>query len=301
MIDFPAPFEDAIRYILDKEPNPAEWDSRDWSLRGSEVRTKSFFSAKVENARFLDRAQGLLFDYMAGTTEQVVGPDGVTRTAIKTGGRDDFVRRMRRFMISEGMATEKEFENTDQEDLQDIKSEERLRLIFDTNVRQAYGFGHYKQGMKPAVLKRFPAARLIRERGVSEPRPRHARHENEVRLKTNSEWWADYINAEEIGGFGVSWGPYGFGSGMGQEDVSREEAVRLGLPVEVQERQQEPDNSKLTDGLEVKTDKMDPAIKAKLLEELRSGPNDAMSRARQAGRDAARRARERNGASPLGG
>lgn len=59
------------------------------------------------------------------------------------------------------------------------------------------------------------------------PRPRHAAHEGEVRLKTDEAWWAAYQNDLEIGGFGVPWEPYGFYSGMGQEDVAREENDRI--------------------------------------------------------------------------
>lgn len=284
-------FEEAILSILEREPDPQKWDSRAWSLRERELRQRAFFSAKVENARFLDRAQGAIFDFLAGTTEKVVGPDNVERTALRVGGRADFVRQMREFMVAEGMVpAEEAFAGINQDDITDIRSEERLRLIFDTNVRQAYGFGDYAQGMKPAVLRRYPAARLIRERGVAEPRPRHAANEGEVRLKTDKAWWADYINAEEIGGFGVPWGPYGFRSGMGQQDVSREEAQALGLDVD---SVLPPKPPKLTDGVKASTKGMDPKLKAKLLGELRQGRGDAMENARQAGRAAAERARAR--------
>lgn len=290
MIENPMPFDEAILYLLEKEPDPQRWNARQWALRGADVRTRAFFSARVENARFLDRAQGLLFDFLVGTTEKVTGPDGVTREAIKIGGRAEFVRRMRAFMVKEGMATEAEMRATDQEDLTDIKSSERLRLIFDTNVRQAYGFGNWKQGMTPAALRAFPAARLIRERSVFEPRPRHQANLGEVRLKTDP-WWADYINAEEIGGFGVPWGPYGFRSGCNQEDVPRSEAKALGLDV----NSVLPKDREMNDGLKASTKGMDPAVKAKLKESL------ARSRASRNGnatpedyaREAAARARQR--------
>lgn len=43
----------------------------------------------------------------------------------------------------------------------------------------------WKQGMIPAVLRAFPAARLIRDRGVSELSPRHQDNLGEVMLKTD--------------------------------------------------------------------------------------------------------------------
>ena len=138
--------------------------------------------------------------------------------------------------------------------------------------------------MAPAVLKAFPAARLIRDRSVKEPRPRHQNHLGEVLLKTDPRW-AEFHNAREIGGFGVPWGPYGFNSGVTQEDVSEAEARQLGLNVD----SVTPQPAKITDGTQASVKKMDPAIKKKLLEELRHRPKPADPA--QAAREAAARTR----------
>jgi hypothetical protein len=285
MITAPLPFEDAIRFLLDKEQLPAEWNAADWQEQEPDFQTKAFFSSRVENARFLDRSQGLIFDYMAKVRETIVQPDGTVVTALKVSGREQFVKRMRDFMIAEGMADFSEFKDVDQKDIEDIRSLARLRLIFDTNVRQAYGYGQWKQGMTPAVLKAFPAARLIRDRAVKEPRPRHQNNLGEVRLKTDPRW-AEFHNARDIGGFQVPWGPYGFNSGVTQEDVSKAEARQLGLDVE----SVKPQPAKVTDGTEASTKKMDPEIKKKLLEELRGGPKakDPAQAAREAAANARR-------------
>jgi hypothetical protein len=263
MITKPLPFEEAIRFLLNKEDLPADWDAATWRDQEPDFQTKAFFSANVENARFLDRAHGLLFDFMAKTRETIVQPDGTEVTALKVAGREHFVKRMRDFMIAEGMARPDEFKGMNQTDVTELGSLARLRLIFDTNVRQAYGFGQWKQGMTPAVLKAFPAARLIRERGVSEPRSRHQDNLGEVLLKTDPRW-AEFHNAKEIGGFGVPWGPYGFGSGVTQEDVSKADARKYGLDVDGMT----PKPAKITDGTEASVKKMDPDIKQKLLEEI---------------------------------
>lgn len=273
------PFEEAIRFLLEKEGLPADWDSSEWGEQEADFRTKAFFSANVESARFIDRAQGLIFDYLAKTTEKVLGPDGVERIALKVNGREHFVKRMRDFMIAEGMAQRGEFQSVNQEDVKDIRSLSRLRLIFDTNVRQSYGYGQWKQGTTPAALRAFPAARLIRERGVSEPRPRHQNNLGEVRLKTDPRW-AEFHNDPLIGGFGMPWGPYGFNSGVNQEDVSRAEAKRLGLDVD----SVSPPPAKITDDMQASTKGMDPELKRKLVDELRGGPKaqDPAAAAREA-------------------
>lgn len=286
MIDKPMVFEEAIRFLLDKDPNPQEWDAADWGIEKPAVRVRSFFSSRVESARFLDRAQGLIFDYMAKVRDDL--PNG--QTALRVGGREDFVMLMRRFMIEEGMAKSDEFQGVNQGDLTDIRSMSRLRLIFDTNVRQAYGYGQWRQGMKPAVRRAFPAARFVRQRGVLEPRPRHAAHINEARLKTDFDWWSRYQNDPLIGGFGVPWGPYGFYSGMGQEDVSRAEAARLGLKVDTgTEEMTEKPLPGLNENIAASVRKMDPETKRKLLEELRGGPKPRDPE--EAGREAAAAAR----------
>jgi hypothetical protein len=174
---------------------------------------------------------------------------------------------MRAFMVAEGMAKKEDFKDVNQKDVTDIRSMARLRLIFDTNVRQAYGYGQWRQGMTLAALEAFPAARLIRDRNVREPRPRHQENLGIVMLKTDPRW-AEYFNARDIGGFGVPWGPYGFNSGVTQENVSESEARELGITPP----QQTPQAKKIDDDLWASVRNIDPAIKRKLIAELEAGP-----------------------------
>lgn len=269
MIDKPLPFKEAIEFVLDKSVIPSgEWDDGFWRGQEEDVKLRSFWSAKVENARFLDRAQSFLFDTLAGTTEKVIDSDGEERVALRGGGRATFVRRMREFMIKEGIVTnEEEFFDLDNNDISDTRSERRLLLVYDTNIRQAYGYGQWRQGQKPSILYRYPAQKFIRVRNVETERPRHSAHEGDVRLKNDKKYWADYQNDPEIGGFGVPWPPFGFGSGMGVRDVSRETAEKLGLDLNAIK----PDLTKgLNKNLKASVKNMSPEVKQKLLKELRS-------------------------------
>ena len=56
----------------------------------------------------------------------------------------------------EGRADASEFKDVNQKNVPDLRSVARLCLIFDTNVRQTYGYGQWKQGMTPAALRAFP-------------------------------------------------------------------------------------------------------------------------------------------------
>ena len=291
MITEPTPFREAILFILNKDNIPSdEWNPDVWRGEEQDVALRAFWSSRVESARFLDRAQAFIFDTLAGVTEQRTNDNGDTSTALRGGGRATFIRRMREFMISEGMVSdEEEFQDVNNNDVRDIRSENRLSLIYETNLRQAHGYGQWKQGQTPAILNRFPAQEFVRVRDVENERPRHTEGEGEVRLKSDTSYWADFQNDPDIGGFGVPWAPFGFNSGMGIRDVSRERAEDLGLDVE----NISPDESRnLNSNLRSSVKNLSPDIKKNLIEELRSGKP---ANARQAGRDAARRVREQNG------
>jgi hypothetical protein len=287
----PLPFQEALEFFTEKEQLPSDWDSATWAAQEPDFRNRAFFSARVSNGRLLDRLQTLIFDFVAQVRDDVTLPDGTQTTVLRVGDRSDFVKQMREFMIEEGIATADEFAGVNQNDLKDIRSMARLNLIFDTNVRQAYSFGQWKQGMTPAARRAFPAARLVREREVKSPRPRHQQNMGEVRLKSDIQWWSNFINDPAIGGFGVPWGPYGYGSGAVQEDVSRREAADLGLR---DDGAAIPEYG-INEALAASTKGMDPSVKSELLKELRSrrAPRDPVEAAREAAARARRRALER--------
>lgn len=74
------------------------------------------------------------------------------------------------------------------------------------------------------MLEVYPAQRMIRVRPVSVPRPYHEAALGVVRRKDDLAYWVG-LNRD----FGVPWGPWGFGSGVGVEDVDRDEAVEMGV------------------------------------------------------------------------
>lgn len=218
-------FEEALIAFSERQPKGRPWNTNAWSMESAEVRQKSFWSARVENVRFLERGKGLIDDFLNEATEEVNG-----ETVFKVGSRADFVRKMREFQLAEGMVKDaSEFQTGADENVADVAMRGRLNLIFDTNVRSAYGYGKYKQGMNPVVLASWPAWRFVRLPGSEEKRPRHAAGEGDVRLKIDDQYWAGWQNNKDIGGFGVPYPPFGFNSSMDVEPVSRREAERLGL------------------------------------------------------------------------
>jgi hypothetical protein len=269
MTNKPQPFFDALLSLKDKTPKGSPFRTAEWSAESADVRTKAFFSAGVENVRFLERAQSLLIDYQERATEEVINPTtGEKETILKVGSRADFVRRIREFMVAEGMTDPDDFLGS-QTDLTDITQRSRLQLIFDTNTRQAFGYGRWKQSMSPAVLDAYPAARFIRHSGAEEKRPRHEESEGEVRMKTDDGFWADFQNGADIGGFEVPWAPYGFNSHMDQEDVPRAEAEELGLIDKGERVRRDNGGVTLIEKLKASLNKLSPELRKKLRAELK--------------------------------
>lgn len=246
----PVPFAEALQKLGNRSVIGSQLTSEDWARVPVALRERAFFSSTIENVQFLQRSKDLIGDFLTGAREEVAQPDGTKTTMLKTGNRAKFVEQAREFALAQGMGP---LVPEDAGTVKDIRSEQRLNLIFDTQTHAAHAFGAWKQGQNPAVLDEFPAQRFIRERDVKEPRDFHHHHENEVHLKSNLAFWRG-LNQD----FGVPWGPWGWGCGHDVEDVDRAEAERLGLlapgdPVAPQE-------AAFNDHLKASTQNLDPDL-----------------------------------------
>jgi len=248
------PFLEALDRLGQRGVVASDFDSFMWRQVAVEVRERAFFSSRVESGRLLDAMKGYVGDYLAEAR------DGEGR--LKAQGRSEFVAEMRELAMREGLGrvdpeTGEISPEIRETDLEDIRSIARLQLVFDTQVEAAQEYGFWAQGMEPAVLRAFPAARFIRVRPVMVPRAIHAANEGEVRRKDDMEFWLA-MNED----FGVPWGPWGFNSGMGVEDVGRREAMRLGLVTP--DAPVEPVRRRFNEGLEAGVKGMDEEIAAEL-------------------------------------
>ncbi len=216
----PAAFKDAVRKLNDKLPVTSVLKSREWSMVPVAIRERAFFSARVENARFLQAARDGIDDFLKSEVEETDGGK-----ALKAGGRERFVRIMREKMAEQGMP----IVGPHVGGVIEPTSTGRLRLIFETQTTMANDYAYFKHGNEdPAIRRAFPAQRFIREMPTPSPRRSHDANDGVVKLKSDLAFWLS-MNAREIGGFGVPYGPWGFNSGMGVEDVGRSEAIARGL------------------------------------------------------------------------
>lgn len=242
----PIPFEEAVEKIGVKTGIGSQLSSEQWAGVAVGLRERAFFSSTVESVRFLERARVSITEFLTGARE--VLPNG--QTALKTGSRQEFVKRMQAFAVEEGLGP---LDPKDAGTIKDIRTQERLELIFDMQTRQAQEYGNWLQGQDPDVLDEFPAQRFIRVMGVKEPRDRHRPFEDQVRLKSDLDFWTR-VNQD----FGVPWGPWGWGCGHDVEDVDRDEAEQLGLIGRGQAAR--PVAKEFNDQLKASTQGLDPEM-----------------------------------------
>ena len=208
---------EAVRRIAGKTPVTSRLRTAEWARVPLALRERSQFSAHVESVRLIGAIQeklstriGMLQEAVAGGTANV--------------DRSSFIGDLRKIAQEEGLGT-------GTGGLTDISSRKRLGLIYDMQTRQAAEFARWKVGEDADVLDAYPAQELIREEDRKVPRDwqtRWAGHGGRffegrmIALKSDPIWTA-------ISAFGTPWPPFDFGSGMGVEDVSREEAEALGV------------------------------------------------------------------------
>jgi hypothetical protein len=211
------PIAEAIDKLASKTPALSPLRSAQWEAVPMALRDRAFFSAGVEHARFLDTAKDQLMKSISLQREQVLKGEAFV-------DRSSFLGAMRKLALGENLS-----DRTG--GLTDLASRARLGLIFDMQTNQAFGFARYKFEQDPDVLNAFPAQELVRIEARVTQRPWRDRwvraggaliQGRMVALKTNSVW-------ESLSRFGTPWPPFDYGSGMGLRDVSRQEAVDLGL------------------------------------------------------------------------
>lgn len=210
----PTKFDDAIKKLGAKSPIGAQLSSREWSAVPVALRERAIWSANIESVRFVQDMKNDLADFLNGARDPQTG-------ALKVGSRAKFIELMRRKAIAQGLGP---IDPDDAGTIKDIRSERRLGLIFDTQVKSARAYGNRQQGMDPDVLNEFPGQRFIRVAAVTEERTAHVPFEDQVFLKTDLKIWLR-INQD----FGVPWGPWGWGCGHDVEDVDRDTCDALGL------------------------------------------------------------------------
>lgn len=207
--------------ILAKTPVPMPWGSDEIRARyAAQIRERAFFSARTIQMDYVRRLQEVCAEYAAGRINAADARTGL-QTVLDELGLSD----------RSGALT-------------DLGSARRLNLILRTQRQMAASAARLAE-QTPDVLDAWPAWRLTRMGTRAVPRDdwpqrwhaagervgwRGAHRSQMVALKGSPIWQA---LGDGAGGFrdaiGNPYPPFAFGSGLDWMDVSREEALRLGL------------------------------------------------------------------------
>jgi len=205
----PIPFAEAVASRKFKAAVGTTLDSQELQALGAAVRRRALVLARVNDAELVANFNRLANDILQGKKNR-----GAARSEIKRMARESG----------------------------DHLSDARARLVLDTEVSMANGYGQWKQGQTRSILAMWPAQEFRRSFRRQEPRDWPARwaaaggkfytsntlgapsypQGHMIAAKDDPIWRA--INA-----FGNEWDPFDFNTGMRLHDVSRAEAVKLGV------------------------------------------------------------------------
>lgn len=212
----------AAEKILQKALVGSNIDSREWNSVQAGLRDRAFFSSQVTEIQLLDA-------FRLQSARHAAGAADISKLRIE----------LRDYMTRAGM---RPGDGT----IKDLFSKARLDVILKTNVATARGFVRYANGMSPGAFAAFPAMKLLRIRQRKQGRAWDARWKaagdsvgwkgatpdfgTRTALKDSPIWQA---LGEGAGGYrdglGNPYPPFAWGSGVGVVDVSRKEAIELGL------------------------------------------------------------------------
>jgi hypothetical protein len=216
----PAGFREAVAALRAKGLVPSNMTAAQWEAVAENLRRQAFFSARVTNADQLQLMRDLI--------ERAVNPEARAATPGSYMDKPRFRELVKEYLESIGYQPEPGKAGG----LQDLASDARLNVIFETNTRMAQGAGRFAQANNPNVVDAFPAQELFRLSPRREPRDWPARWRaaggrffgggRMIALKDSPVWagisrWASPAP------------PYDYGSGMWVRSIAREEAEALGV------------------------------------------------------------------------
>lgn len=229
-------FTDALARLARQELLPTSAGTFELSQLPADIRERAMFSARVMDAQFLQRAHDLITRGVGAGARDANGnyvPGSGVNMATFRADMKEYLR-----------ATDYAPDSGKEGGLQDLSSDRRLNLIYETNVQLAQGYGGHLLDSSPAALQAAPAQELYR---LEDRRQRRAWGQiwNDAIAElgdTTTAIPADLPYADDqmfalkndpvwrqISRFDLPYPPFDFGSGMWVRDVDYATAVELGL------------------------------------------------------------------------
>lgn len=157
--------------------------------------------------------------------------------------------------------------------IQDPTSDARLDLIVRTQEALAHNYGHYISGQDETILTLWPAQELVRIGPSMVPRQWKERwakaggqlYKGRMVAMKDDQVWKNLGDATLFpDALGNPYPPFAFNSNMDVEDVSREDAIKLGVMSEFTPPPR-PDKRMLSDDVRSSADRFDEQLRVTLL------------------------------------
>lgn len=255
------PLTEAVQQISRRTPVGSALSSAEWQEVPLALRQTAQFSARVSSARVLQSIQDRMQGLISLSRERL----GDRRTA--TFDRGSFIDAIRGIAREEGL--DLNLREQDRGTVRDITSIPRLGMIFDMQQAQAQGAAKWKADHQEGALLLYPAWEFTRVESRKEPRQNWPRRwvaaggklygGRMIALKTDPVW-------RKLSRFGTPWPPFDFNSGMGLEDIDRQEAISLGVMTEDQEIR--PEDNDFRENLEASVRGLDDTYIENLMKDL---------------------------------
>lgn len=244
----PVPFYEAIKALAAKNALPTNLDSAALQQLSAGVRRQSLFSAQTNIADYLEDIRGVVHSIINpsqavdNSRKSESNPQGLV-----TSGLDPATARLKlkEALLDYGYSPAAGQRGT----IKDLSSDGRINLVVKTNVELAQGAGRFIQENSDSdVVDLWPALELVRYESRMKPRDWPSRwmqaaqdsgDDDAVRMLTDngrmvarkdSPIW-DSLGSSDLFSDGLDnpYPPFAFNSGMWTQEVSRDEAIQLGL------------------------------------------------------------------------
>lgn len=243
----------AVSKFESRRAKASSMSSAEWARVEPALREKCFFSARVNDAEVVGKMRELI---------------GKALDSSKRGGneayvsQEKFISEMKNYLRGRGYATGGTA-------LTDITSRRRLGLIYQMNVEEAREYAKYVRGQDADALDMYPAQEFLRVESRRVPRTdwqtrwRAAGGKiyggRMIALKSDPVW-------TNLSRFGRPYPPFDFGSGMGVEDIDRDEAIELKLLPDDEPADEIPDLDPAIE-VEVSLDRIPEDLREQIIKE----------------------------------
>jgi hypothetical protein len=268
------PFREALAFLREKQLLPTSLSSQELQKLDADIRARALFSARTTNAGYLQEVKNQLDDLLQGKVNEATARaklqdmlDALSYTPGKHfGGPED-----------------ENIPPAAPGSLRDLSSDRRIKLLLETQERQAANYGYMLQGQSDIARWQYPAWEFVR----IYPRADERKNWPQRWMDAGGQFYAagrmiapkDDPVWENLGdsskfddGLDTPYPPFAFNSGMGVREVLRDECIALGV-IQPDYTPEFNDPGFLA-GLKVQADQFAPEFLSELQAELNATVSD---------------------------